>query len=413
MQNTVAIYRAFCVVPHKIRFVIVSLMGAMILLFSGAANAAMFINSQTATGITETGVTLTGNVTSTSGISYGTQFDYGLTGAYGTTVAGSPNVTLGTRTISSSGITGLTCGTVYHFRLTVVGALSGPDATFTTSDCPVVAVTVPAPIPDFNNLATRPGVVGFGSQPNVVDLSSSKGPDALNCLMATLRQVLGNDATYQGQGSNGSVRVAQGGSVISFYPLSASTNASLPQGINLMTGNGLSIGTSCGNVNIAPSLYNLSDFGALLNGIGLTAQISSQGVITLNINGTTYVALADYRVNTGTAGAARFIVGADGLLRFVDSAGFSQVLRPAFLDTDALSAQAGVAFGGITVIQSDGTAQFTNWSGQQFVLTPDWFFSPVSGANTSKTWWQDGANHYMFRPNIFSATAQGFTIRAR
>ena len=137
------------------------LVGMMAMLFSGVANAAITINSQTAIGITSTGVTaLQGNVTSNSGISYVTQFEYGPTAGYGTTIAGSPNITAGTLTTSSAAITGLTCGTVYHFRLNILGATSGADTTFTTSACPA-----PAPVPTLSEWAMITFamlIVGFG-----------------------------------------------------------------------------------------------------------------------------------------------------------------------------------------------------------------------------------------------------------
>ena len=135
------------------------ILGLGVLLPLGSANAAVFINSQTATGITTTGVSaLTGNVSSTSGISYVTEFEYGLSDSYGTVIAGSPNVTFGNQTVSSAAIAGLACGTVYHFRLRVLGALNGPDATFTTSACP-------APVPTLSEWAMISFallIVGFG-----------------------------------------------------------------------------------------------------------------------------------------------------------------------------------------------------------------------------------------------------------
>jgi hypothetical protein len=103
-------------------------------------------------------------------------------------------------------------------------------------------------------------------------------------------------------------------------------------------------------------------------------------------------------------------LGSDGLYRFTDSTGAVQVLRPAFLDTDGLSAQFGLAMGGTSTIQLDGTSLFTLISGQTLVLTPDYFLSPVPSANAAKLFWQDASNHYQFRSNIITLS-QGTTAK--
>jgi len=94
-----------------------------------------------ATGITTTGATLNGiadDNTATSTIS----FDYGLTTAYGSNVAAT---TGGTVTAGSGGtaaavnVSGLTCATTYHFRLSGTnsfGSSTSADASFSTSPCP-------------------------------------------------------------------------------------------------------------------------------------------------------------------------------------------------------------------------------------------------------------------------------------
>jgi hypothetical protein len=107
-----------------------------------------------ATGLTSTGVTLSGTVnpkndTTTVKFQYGTTNLYGLKSSSGT-------LTGSTDQAMSADLTGLICGTVYHFRAWAKnsrGAARGTDATFTTLACPDPAPdlnTPVSPVSDFN-----------------------------------------------------------------------------------------------------------------------------------------------------------------------------------------------------------------------------------------------------------------------
>ncbi|MEI6682636.1 MAG: T9SS type A sorting domain-containing protein [Bacteroidota bacterium] len=102
-----------------------------------------------ATLVTTSSATLNGTILA-NGASTAVFFDYGLTVAYGTTVAGTPGpVTGNTVTPVSAAITGLTTGTTYHFRVrgtNSIGTTNGNDLTFITG-CPVpgAAGTVTGP----------------------------------------------------------------------------------------------------------------------------------------------------------------------------------------------------------------------------------------------------------------------------
>ena len=337
--------------------------------------------------------------------------------------AGTVTATAGTGTITLAGmlmpmssncsfsvnVTGTTLGVKNNSVTTSAAYIVGVTKTATASLTVVAAAAPSDPIPP---IAGLPPVPGIGTQPTVLNLSAGSGPTMLDCLMATVRGLFGADAVYLGQSANGGARISQGGRVISFYAVAASTGTNQSADIHLGSSNILNIGTSCGNFNIAPALYNLGEFGAVLNGAGLSATISAQGVITLTVGGVVYVARPDYVVSPGTPGAPSLVRGSDGLYRFTDSAGNTQVLRPAFLDTDGLSAQLGSAFGGWMIVQTDGTALFTLFNGQQLVLTADLILSAVSGADAAKLWWQDATNHYLFRSGTLSL-AQGYTSRPR
>jgi hypothetical protein len=114
--------------------------------FAGTARAMVTYSGQSVSGITQTGVTsLNTYLDSTSSLTHTATFDYGPTSSYGTIIAGTTganNVTPFLHgNVSSVPITGLTCGTTYHWSVVVAGTYDN-DQTFTTSACPAPAITV-------------------------------------------------------------------------------------------------------------------------------------------------------------------------------------------------------------------------------------------------------------------------------
>ncbi len=293
-----------------------------------------------------------------------------------------------------------------------VGAASYNLGNFIGPDAAVPAVTDPIP-----PLIGVPAVPGISSQLVALDLASGQGPAMTNCLLATVRNLLGADAQYLGQSTNGVAKFSlSGGRLMAFYPVQASTFAGQTNDIHLTGSNVLNVGTSCGNFNVTPALYSLNDFGSIWDGMGLKAGISAQGVMTLLVGNTVYVARPDYLASGSTGGATspRLAQGSDGLYRLTDSAGNVQILRSAFVDTDGLpsAVQAMLSLGGSTTIQTDGTAVFTAFNGTQYVLTPDLTLTVASQVNAALYWWQDGPSHYMYRSNLLTL-AQGFMVQQR
>ena len=93
-----------------------------------------------ATSITTTGATLNGTVND-NGAATTVNFNYGTTVSYGSSATATQSpVASGTGSTSvSAPLTGLTCNTLYHFRVSAtnsVNTTNGSDATFTTSACP-------------------------------------------------------------------------------------------------------------------------------------------------------------------------------------------------------------------------------------------------------------------------------------
>jgi len=263
-------------------------------------------------------------------------------------------------------------------------------------------------------LSSIPSTLGIGTQPAVLDLSRGAGPAMTACLVSAVSGLLGPEPIYLGQAPSGAARITGRGSVISFYPINASATLR-PIGVNLGDSNALNVGTNCGNFDVAPALYNLAEFGAAVQALGLTANISAQGVITVNTGSTVYVVRPDYFVTPGSPGNPGLRQEPDGLYSFTDSAGYTQLLRPAFEDTTALATQAPQALaagkGFATTIQVDGTAVVAKpgSSTTQIVLTPD-LTRPATAQTGMGLWSQDGPNHYLYRGSEVGA-AQGFTSK--
>lgn len=339
-------------------------------------------------------------------------------GASADNVLGQPDFVTSTSSTTATGLSlplGLGFTTAGYFFVGDFGnnrvmvyanaALSGVVAT--------PAPTNPIPTNPIPKLPGLPSVPGIGTQPTVLDLSAGEGPSMTACLVNTVREIFGADATYLGQTANGTARISQGGRIVSFYPIDASTNSNLGAYIRLGSSNVLNVGTSCGNFNIAPALYSVPEFGATLNGMGLSAQIDSPGVMTITVGDTVFVGRPDYIVTVGNAGASGLVRGLDGLYRFTDSTGNQQIIRAAFLDTQGLAQKLSENIGaGSLTIQTDGTGIFTLVNGQQYVLVADPTLTAASQANAGNTWWQDSADRYAFRSSTL-LLAQGFTMRAR
>lgn len=325
-------------------------------------------------------------------------------------VSGSATGTSSPITVSS-----LTNGKTYTCSATATNAAPLTSAASAASNVfspAVAALAIPTgPIP---SIASLPFVSNFSNSTSPLNLSGGQGPTMLNCLLTTLGQALGGSVVYQGQSANGVAQITWNGQTIAFYPLTASTDTSLAPGVRFQSGNLLSVVTSCGTFNTSPAVYDLTGIGALLNGMGIFANINDQGVITAWVNGTYYVVRPDYLVTPGTPGTASLILGADGFLHYTGSNGNSQLLRPAFVDATVLQNQLSRAMGIISLqIQMDGSALLTS-AGRQYTLVPDMKLSEIPAEHVAESIWQDGPNHYSFMltGSRFPNYVQGFTVQA-
>jgi len=97
-------------------------------------SSAPAVTTNAVSGLTVTEATLNANLTNTGTAStLTTGFEYGLTTAYGSMVAGAPP-TLTTAGAFTASLAGLTPNTLYHYRAEAVGGSTvyGNDQTFTT-----------------------------------------------------------------------------------------------------------------------------------------------------------------------------------------------------------------------------------------------------------------------------------------
>ena len=302
----------------------------------------------------------------------------------------------------------------YNFTIQAIdsstgtGPFSGTRA-FTGTVFPVG--TVPPPTGNLSTL-TPPALVGLTTSLSVKDLSSAGGPAMTTCLTNALSALIGIPATYLGQRADGGASFSVAASpayTLSFYPVDANAGGGNPA-LQASNTNLLTVSTSCATFTMAPAMFNIIEFAALANTIGLPLNLNAQGVFTGQLGSNIFVVRPDYVVTKGVAGAPSLLQGADGLYRFKDSAGNTQIMRPAFLSPGALQIGAGAGLGGNVLIQIDGTALFTQFNGAQSVLVPDMVLGPIPAAFAQSSWWADGANRFRYPIGFVS---QGLTQTAK
>ena len=123
--------------------------------------AAPIVTTSAATGITRADAHL-GGLVDDNGAETAITFEYGLTTAYGDSIAAaqSPLAAGSGSTVVSKIVSGLSCNTAYHFRAkgeNSSGVTYGSDATFTTAPCVQVFVTA--------SPTSCSNVAGIGTQP--------------------------------------------------------------------------------------------------------------------------------------------------------------------------------------------------------------------------------------------------------
>jgi hypothetical protein len=207
--------------------------------FSITVIAAPSVTTGSASGLTATGATLGGTVSSNGAASTVT-FEYGLTTpSYGSTAtaAESPLASSASAASVSASITGLTCGTTYHYRVKAVNSVNttyGSDATFSTGSCQTNAVcgtaaSMASSIVPTGNLCTA-GTAG--------QVSSSQGQYSWTCSGTgggTNASCAAPWATNAGTGS-GSLSASGNGWTVSSASFAATPTATPPAGVTFPNG---------------------------------------------------------------------------------------------------------------------------------------------------------------------------------
>ncbi len=125
------------------------------------------VSTDAATQVGTTSATLRATI-NPNGSATGYTFQYGVTSAYGLTTH-SHSAGHGTKRVSvSSSVTGLTPGTIYHYRVAALnksGAALGVDRTFTTAGHPPAAVVTGAAVNVGKTTATVTGSVNPNGAP--------------------------------------------------------------------------------------------------------------------------------------------------------------------------------------------------------------------------------------------------------
>ncbi|MCF8177017.1 MAG: hypothetical protein K9J74_00770 [Sulfuritalea sp.] len=164
----------------------------------GTSNAQVFTVSpgppaattNAATGVTKSVATLNGTV-SANGASTTVTFEWGLTAAYGETIAATPGtVASGTSAVSAT-VEDVNCNTLFHYRVKAtnsVGTTTGLDNTFTTTACT-------SPYPATACAATRYGT-DLGCTANDVSLTAiSLAPGGISSCVSGTPVLLDLDLT--------------------------------------------------------------------------------------------------------------------------------------------------------------------------------------------------------------------------
>lgn len=210
------------------------------------------VTTTAATAMTTVGATLNGTVSSNQAITT-VNFQYGPTVAYGTTVlaAQSPLAANAVGTPVSAAITGLACGTLYHFRAVGTnanGTTNGADLTFTTSACP------PAPgVLSINTASTNPTAANTAVTWAVTFNTSVTGVNLADFTLVSTGGVVGATLTsVSGTGANYTVTANTGTGTVGTLSLRLVDDDSIIDGTAMPLG-----GVGAGNGNFTGQAYTL------------------------------------------------------------------------------------------------------------------------------------------------------------
>jgi hypothetical protein len=252
---------------------------------------------------------------------------------------------------------------------------------------------------------------GVSTMPPIVDLSGGLGPVFVPDMVSLLSSVVGSTLSFVEQNAQGAVVLSgYSGGNLAFIPHSFQATDSRPNGVYPVGNGQYQVVRNGQSLVIAPALVRLDQLAALYPGIRISVGVN--GVLTAILGSTTYVVLPGIAVQQVTSpAAASLTAGVDGVLRFVDTAGNSQVLMPAVSEPATLRSNLqALDTGASLLIQLDGTASLV-YKGARFTMVPDITITPVPANRAGQRWWQDSATRYWMANLQTLGTAQGLFQR--
>lgn len=259
------------------------------------------------------------------------------------------------------------------------------------------------------------GAPGGTTTPPVLNMGSGVGPAALGDLVSVLSNTQKLPLSFVAQSPSGAIVLSGfNGANLSFAPLQYQSNDPRPNGLYPLGNGQYQVVANGASILVAPAVQNLSQLTALLPP-GTQATVNSNGVMSAKVNGVTYVVRPDVLVQLGAnpGRTAALTTGSDGLLRFVDQSGNTQVLRPAFLEPDfLLRTLQTIDVNATSSVEADGTASI-RFQGKNWILVPDATLGGVPAERSGDYWWQEDANRFRVRilTNFYDRLSQGFTVR--
>jgi|GEM_PF-1164116 len=333
-----------------------------------------------ASAMTSGGATLNGIVNG-NGTDATTSFDYGTSTAYNLTASGATAPAVGGNTAILATVSGLTCNTVYHFRINGVnggGTTNGSDATFTTAACSsnagltALALSSSTLAPAFDGTVTgyavsvANGVAGITVTPTLADATATVKVDgtlvASGSASGSINLAVGaNTVTVLVTAQDGTTKTYTVTVTRALAPV-APAITSQPSAVTIASGANTSFGVSATGTTLSYQwqVNTGSGFADLVSGGAYAGATTA----TLSITGATAV-MNGY--------SYRCVVTGDTAPAATSNGATLTVNTPPAITTQPLGAR----------VQASGTTSFTVAATGLGPLTYQWQVSSDSGTTFS------------------------------
>ena len=284
--------------------------------------------TNTATGISSTSATLNGTING-NGSSTTVTFEYGTTTGYGSTASATPGTVAGSSNTSvSSGLTGLTINTPYHYRVKAVncgGTIYGSDQIFTTA-CTAATATTNTATGISSTSATLNGTINGNGSSTTVTFEYGTTTSYGSTASATPGTVSGSSNTSVSAGLTGLTintpyhyrvkAVNCGGTIYGSDQMFTTTCTAATATTNTATGIDATSATLNGTINgngssttVTFEYGTTTSYGSTISAIPGTISGSSNTTVSAGITGLTINTPYHYRVKAVNCGGT--IYGSD------------------------------------------------------------------------------------------------------